>query len=90
HPNDPDGEKTAMFTLISESIPGYDWQILTMKWDLESKSCKVFLEDKLLTDMKPANESRSGISYLRFRSLAEKGTKDDAGLLVDWVKVNTE
>jgi hypothetical protein len=40
--------------------------------------------------LNPANESRSGISYLRFRSLAEEGTKDDAGLLVDWVKVKTE
>jgi hypothetical protein len=90
HPNDPDGEKTAMFTLDSKSILGYEWQVLTLKWDLDNESCKVFLEDKLLTDMKPLNESASGISYLRLRSLAEKGTKDDAGLLVDWVKVNTE
>ncbi|HEC42965.1 MAG TPA: exo-alpha-sialidase [Bacteroides sp.] len=90
HPNDPDGDKTAMFNLDSESIPGNDWQILTLKWDLDSESCKVLLDDKLLTDMKLSSESRSGISYLRFRSLAEEGTRDDAGLMVDWVKVKTE
>ena len=90
HPNDPDGDKTAMFTLDSKSIPGHEWQIVTMKWDLESESCKVYLEDKLLTDMNTENETGSGISYLRLRSLAEKGSKDDAGLMVDWVKVRTE
>ena len=90
HPNDPDGDKTAMFTLESKLIPEGKWQVVTMKWDLDNGSCKVFLKDEFLTELKPANESRSGISYLRFRSLAEEGSKDDAGLMVDWVKVNTE
>ena len=90
HPNDPDGDKTAMFTLESKLIPEGKWQVVTMKWDLDSGSCTVFLKDELLTELKPANESRTGISYLRFRSLAEEGSKDNAGLMVDWVKVNTE
>jgi hypothetical protein len=90
HPNDPDGDRTAMFNLESKSIPEGKWQVVSMNWDLDSESCKVFLDDKPLTNLKPSNESRSGISYLRLRSLAEKGTKDDAGLLVDWIHVKTE
>ncbi len=90
HPNDPAGEKTAMFTLDSKGIPEEDWQILTMKWDVDKGKCAVSLNKDPLTVLKMENETGSGISYLRLRSLAEDGTKDDDGMLVDWVKVATE
>ncbi len=90
HPNDPDGEKTAMFTLDSESIPEGDWHVVTMKWNLDNKTCKVFMDDVLLAEPDYQNETGTGISYIRFRSLAENETNDEAGLLVDWVKAKTE
>jgi len=90
HPNDPDGEKTAMFVLDSESLPVGIWQEVTMKWDIDKGECLVYLGADLHSSLKTLNETGSGISYVRFRSLAKKGTRDDHGMLVDWVKVTTE
>lgn len=87
HPNDPDGERTAMFICDSKSFPENRWQLVTLKWDLENKNCEIFLDHIFHEGLELQNETGSGISYVRFRSLAPEGSEDPHGLLVDWVNV---
>jgi len=42
------------------------------------------------TSFKFKNKTRLGISYIRFRSLAEENTVDNKGILIDWVSVSVQ
>lgn len=88
HPNDPDGEQTAMFTIDSREFGNAQWQIATMKWDLDNKKCGLYINEKFHSEMAMFNNTQSGISYLRFRSLAREGTTDLNGIWIDWVKAD--
>jgi len=90
HPNDPDGESTAMFSLDSKSFPENIWQLVTLKWDLDDDRCDIFIDNMFHEKIELKNVTGSGISYVRFISLAPEGTVDPQGLLLDWVNVKTE
>lgn len=95
HPNDPNGEKEAMFSFsLKENAPvllkADNWHTLKLSWDMKRRSCAIYLNDKFIQNISQLNDSGMGISYIRFKSLAEVGTIDNAGLLLDWIKVNAE
>jgi len=90
HPNDPDGEQKAMFTIDSREFGNAQWQTVTLKWNLEKQNCDLLIDEKLNSKISLKNRTESGISYLRFRSLADKNAIDNEGILIDWVKVMVE
>ena len=95
HPNDPNGEKEAMYSFSlkengSVLLKPDNWHILKLSWDMKGRSCAIYLDDKFIQNISQLNDSGMGISYIRFNSLAEEGTIDNAGLLLDWIKANAE
>ena len=88
HPNDPDGENTAMFSIDSRKFGDFQWQIMTIKWDLDYKKCDLYINENLHSKVSLINDTDNGISYLRFRSLAGDGTTDLNGIWIDWVKAD--
>ena len=90
HPNDPDGENTAMFVTQVGGESGLPlkpacWYTVKLKWDLETKTCIACVDGTKAATLRLKNDTKTGISYLRFRSLAAKEDVDSAGLLVDCV-----
>ncbi|MCD6200418.1 MAG: exo-alpha-sialidase [Bacteroidales bacterium] len=91
HPNDPDGEKTAMFTTVLGKgkfrfIPYGTWHEMELSWNLDKSNCRIMCDDVFLTDLKLHNETKTGISYIRFRSVADPKEIDTAGLFIDWIR----
>ncbi len=64
------------------------WQDLKLEWDLNEPTCRVLVNGQTAGDLKPIHPTLNGLSYLRFRSTAK--TIDNAGFLVDRVKVSIE
>ena len=91
HPSDPGGEKTAMFLTHVGTEDGLPlqpnrWHTVALQWDLKSERCTVTVDGKESRTLELQNPTRSGISYVRFRSMARRAEVDTAGLLVDYVK----
>ncbi|MCK5701425.1 MAG: hypothetical protein KAI29_09740, partial [Cyclobacteriaceae bacterium] len=66
----------------------FQWQIMTIKWDLDYKKCDLYINENLHSKVSLINDTDNGISYLRFRSLAGDGTTDLNGIWIDWVKAD--
>jgi len=87
HPNDLDGEETAMISFNSQIFENDIWQTVSLKWSLEAGNCDLYVDGKMNSTLKLKNKTRSGISYIRFRSLAKENMVDNYGMWIDWVKV---
>ncbi|TKG90756.1 exo-alpha-sialidase [Puteibacter caeruleilacunae] len=90
HPNDFDGEKTAMFTLDAKEFGNGEWQIISLKWNLLKDKCDLFVDGKLYSSLRLINKTQTGISYLRFRSLVDGKGVDKEGVWIDWVRVEMD
>ncbi|TMV48755.1 exo-alpha-sialidase [Paenibacillus mesophilus] len=96
-----DGEKQAVFLLrISHdgSVEGGgrlvvgQWNRITLAWSLESEECRVTAENgDVLTVLKPNVPQVGGtpICYLHLKSMADEGTIDTSGFLVQSVTADT-
>ena len=81
-----------MFAVKTDDLnlsPG-KWHILKLSWNIDRSVCDVLIDAKKTMSLKMKNPTDTGISYIRFRSSAEKGDTDNAGMLVDYVKSNSE
>jgi hypothetical protein len=95
HPNDPEGEKEAMFSYsLKENgsilVKPNSWNILKLKWDMKMRTCAIYLNDEFVQNISQLNDSGMGISYVRFKSLAADGTVDDAGIMLDYINAKVE
>jgi len=90
HPYDSDGEETAMFTIDAKDFGNGNWQTVSLKWNVDRGYCDLVVDGKLNFTLKIKNKTRSGVSYIRYRSLAEKKKIDNQGILIDWVKVSVQ
>jgi hypothetical protein len=91
HPNDPDGENTAMFSIDSRELAiSPQWQIVTLKWYLDHNKCDLYVNKQFHSKITMKNSTQTGLSYLRFRSLAQEGETDQDGIWIDWVKAEVE
>jgi len=95
HPNDKGGDKTAMFTVKfddakASKINANEWCLLKMSWDLDLKTCKLYVNDQLVETLNLENETGTGISYVRFRNMASKNDYKDAGLKLDWIDIKVK
>ncbi len=66
----------------------YRWYDINFSWDLGDNKCIVFVDGKETDVLQTKNRTLNGISYIRFRSSAEK--IDKAGFLVDSIKVRID
>ncbi len=91
HPNDPDGEKTAMFTFRIGGTNGMNlqcnrWHRVILEWDLELNQCEVLVNGKTQKTLHVNTATATGISYIRFRNVAPKNNIDGAGMYLDDIK----
>lgn len=91
HPNDPDGEKTAMFTFRIGGTNGMNlqcnrWHRVILEWDLELNQCEVLVNGKTQKTLHVNTATATGISYIRFRNVAPKNDIDGAGMYLDDIK----
>jgi hypothetical protein len=68
--------------------PG-QWHTVRLDWNLNDKTCQVTIDSRRAASLTMSNSTMSGISYVRFCSLAKKGEVDTAGLVMDWVKAQS-
>jgi len=95
NPEDPAGEKEAIFTLplgadgrisLQNALQPDRWYTLQLEWDVSARTCLVSVAGEPKVYLKPSYTPTHGISYLRLRSTAERA--DPAGFLVESVKVD--
>jgi lysophospholipase L1-like esterase len=95
NPEDPAGEKEAVFMLpigpdgrisLQNALQHDRWYTLRFDWDVSSRTCVVSVDGEPKVWLKPSYTPTHGISYLRLRSTAER--VDPAGFLVESVKVD--
>jgi hypothetical protein len=83
-PSDVTCDAKAMFLLPLDQLSTGGWHDVELKWDVAAKTCAVSIDGKHGPSLSMANETATGISYVRFRSTAP--SVDSAGYLIESVK----
>lgn len=96
NPADPRGESDAVVRLTipadgsvskSAKLSLAKWHTLTLKWDLATRTARLYVDDRPAARLNVGKRDFGGLSYLRLKSLA-KGM-DRAGVLIESVRAET-
>jgi len=83
-PSDATCDAKAMFLLPLDQLSAGGWHDVELKWDVAARTCVVSIDAKPGPSLSMANETATGIAYVRFRSTAP--SVDAAGFLIESVK----
>jgi hypothetical protein len=87
-PSDVTCDAKAMFLLPLDTLSAGSWHDVELKWDVASKTCAVSIDGKPGPSLAMANDTPTGIAYVRFRSTAKE--VDPSGFLIQSVRAEVK
>ena len=87
-PSDVTCDAKALFLLPLDKLKPGAWHDVVLKWDVAARTCAVTIDGKDSPSLPMANDTATGVAYVRFRSTAKE--VDPAGFLIESVRAEVQ